>query len=129
MPDNAKIVQFVELTSATLSQAQQLLKTAEDRSAAYAARVPGAVQQLIISGAITKEAAAQASALLADPLQALEQLVKLAAAKPATESLAPAMGHPVNQKNASQTSPRGQRQPSQRDLDFVRAFGLPDTFA
>lgn len=77
---NAKMAHFIEVTSASLDEANQKIAAAESAKQAYAAKVPETVDSLIAMKYLKKESRAIAIQKLSDPAYALDQLAKLAAA-------------------------------------------------
>jgi hypothetical protein len=77
---HTKMAHLIEVTAAQLDDTNQKLAAAQASQDAYATKVPEVVDSLIAMGYLQKTSRAVAIQKLAEPSQALDQLVKLAAA-------------------------------------------------
>lgn len=134
MPINKNaIVSFVELSTAALDDAHTKLAAAESERQAYLTKVNTVVDRLVATGLLRKDAAANSATVLANPLEALEQLAKLAESKLGDSLAEPAdrigaVTPDSTQKVASATRNNG-RVVRQADRDFVRSLGLSEEYA
>lgn len=96
-----KMVDYVELTSKALEKAAAEQTVKEAVAAKVASLIPKAVDALVAGERIGADKREKAAAMLADPVQALELLIKVAGHRNRTEQAVLGQGVDPNTKTAS----------------------------
>lgn len=131
--DKKAIVSFVELSTAALDDAHSKLDAATAERQAYLTKVGSVVDRLVASGLLRKDAATHSATVLANPLEALEQLAKLAESKLGDSLAEPAdrigAAMPDQTRKVAAATRQNGRVVRQADRDFVRSLGLSEDYA
>lgn len=132
-----KVVEYVGYTGAVIEKAAAQENRLKAQRAKVAALIPAAVNALVANGRIREDQCTKAAEALADPVQALELLTKVAAHRTADELAQLGTGVPTTgtTKTASANDPaRSLTNPNvgarstmvkQSDVNFFRKLGLP----
>lgn len=129
--DKQAVVKYVELSTAALDDAHNKLAGEQAARTQYLEAVNQAVDKMVAGGTLRKDAAAHAAAVLANPIQALNELVQLSLSAPAADAadrIGSVSGSGLG-KAASAPIRSGGSARRDADIAFLRGLGLPSDLA
>lgn len=129
-----KVVEYIDVSATALEKAAEDQQTAEEQRKKIASLIPAAVDALVTGEQITEQQREKAAQILADPVQTIELLTKVAVHHLATQrqlgspvdaqtKQAGANGHAYNSVDDPRVGLRTSME-KQSDVNFKKRLGL-----